>query len=102
MEGVQRMCQCQRDRGANYAFQVEPGDHILLSTSGSLSQAMASNGVRKGPGAGSPSMQAPSALLKRSAKEARLAEPKPKRQRTKAGCITCRVRGKVSLLPWSW
>jgi hypothetical protein len=59
--------------------------------------------VRKGQGAGagapSASLQASTTALKRSAKEARLAEPKPKRQRTKAGCITCRVRGKVSPRP---
>jgi len=55
--------------------------------------------ARKGQGAGptTASLQASTTVLKRSAKEARLAEPKPKRQRTKAGCITCRVRGKVSL-----
>jgi hypothetical protein len=34
--------------------------------------------------------------LKRSSSKASLTEPKPKRKRTKAGCITCRVRGKVS------
>lgn len=46
----------------------------------------------------SPIVQAAGGTLKRSSSKASLTEPKPKRQRTKAGCITCRVRGKVSPL----
>lgn len=42
----------------------------------------------------SPPLQAAGGTLKRSSSKASLTEPKPKRQRTKAGCITCRVRGK--------
>ncbi|KAG8830744.1 hypothetical protein FRC17_004307 [Serendipita sp. 399] len=55
---------------------------------------MASSSPRKAQSASGPSLQTSGPSAKRSSSKADLGEPKPKRQRTKAGCITCRVRGK--------
>jgi hypothetical protein len=58
---------------------------------------MASVTARKGPAAQSPPLHPMGGSLKRSSSRASLTDPKPKRKRTKQGCITCRVRGKVSV-----
>ncbi|PVF99775.1 hypothetical protein CPB86DRAFT_796347 [Serendipita vermifera] len=55
---------------------------------------MASVTARKGPAAQSPPLHPMGGSLKRSSSRASLTDPKPKRKRTKQGCITCRVRGK--------